>query len=196
MPPRLVLASTSPYRQAQLRRLGVTFTAVAPRYDEVPVPGLDARALIRAHARQKALCVRSLPALSDAWILAADQGAVIDSPQGPELLGKPGTLDTAVMQLLRLAGREHELRAAVVLALPDGRVLERESVILVRVRSLSEAEARAYVALDEPLDCAGSYRIEAAGPSILDYARGDDPTSIEGLPLMAVAAMLREAGLN
>ncbi len=189
LPFPLVLASTSRYRQAQLARLGLPFTAVKPPYDELPVAGLDATQLIVHHAREKAKAARLLPNGTESLILAADQGVVLDR----ELLGKPGTEPAAVAQLLRLAGREHALVTAVVLGLPDGRLLERLVPVTLRLRPLSEAEAQAYVAQDQPLDCAGSYRIEAAGPSLLEWARGDDPTAIEGLPMIAVAALLREA---
>lgn len=192
LPAPLVLASTSKYRRAQLERLGLPFSCVAPPYAEEPVPGLDARQLVDHHARQKALAVQQLPAHASAWVLGADQGVVLDEPAGAVLLGKPGSFDAAVQQLLRLAGRDHELRTAVVLALPQGPLLERVVTVRMRVRTLTRAEAEAYVARDQPLDCAGSYRIEAAGPLVLEAASGDDPTAIEGLPLLAVAALLRE----
>jgi hypothetical protein len=45
-----------------------------------------------------------------------------------------------------------------------------------------------------PFDCAGEYGIEDAGIHLLARIAGDDPTGIEGLPLMAVARMLRAVG--
>lgn len=192
LPAPLVLASTSKYRKAQLARLGLTFECVAPGYDEVPVEGLTATQLIGHHARHKALAVQGTH--PNAWILAADQGAILTQDDGTErLLGKPGTHEAAVAQLLDLAGRVHRLVTVVVLAVPGQGLAEREVTVQMRVRPLTQAEAEAYVAQDVPLDCAGSYRIEAAGPWLLEFARGDDPTAIEGLPLIAVAALLREA---
>lgn len=188
LPAPLILASTSKYRRAQLARLGVPFTCEAPPYAEVPVPGLDPAALVAVHAREKALSVQRL--YPEAWVLGADQGAVL----ADRLLGKPGSVDAAVSQLLDLAGQIHRLVTSVVLVLPDGRVLARETVVAMAMRPLTPAEARAYVEQDQPLDCAGSYRIEAAGPWLFDAARGDDPTAIEGLPLIAVAQLLRLAG--
>jgi len=185
----LVLASTSRYRQAQLARLGLPFAAVKPPHEELPIPGLGATQLIAHHAREKAKAVHALSNCAQRLVLAADQGVVLDQ----ELLGKPGTAQAAVEQLLRLAGREHALVTAVVLCLPDGRLLERLVPVALRLRPLSEVEAQAYVEQDQPLDCAGSYRIEGAGPSLLEWARGDDPTAIEGLPMIAVSQLLREA---
>ncbi len=189
LPAPLVLASTSKYRQAQLARLGVEFTAFAPPYDEPPVAGLEPRQLIEHHARQKAAAVRAVYPQADVWILAADQGVVLD---GAPLLGKPHTAENAVAQLLQLAGRSHELRTHVVLDTPH-RQWQETAVAQVRVRPLTRAEAEAYVARDQPLDCAGSYKIECAGPWLFEAITTEDPTAIEGLPLIAVARLLRLA---
>ncbi len=192
LPAPLVLASTSKYRQAQLQRLGVAFTAFAPPYAEDAVAGLDPRQLIDHHARQKALATRLAHPDKSAWILAADQGVVLQDNAGARLLGKPHTAENAVQQLLEMAGKTHELRTHVVLDVP-GHQWEETSVAQVRVRPLKRAEAEAYVARDKPLDCAGSYKIECAGPWLFDAIQTDDPTAIEGLPLIAVARLLRMA---
>jgi len=64
----------------------------------------------------------------------------------------------------------------------------------MRVRALSREEIERYVAHDECLDCAGSYKVEGLGIALFDTIEGQDFTAIEGLPLMGVAALLREAG--
>ncbi|MBI5609024.1 MAG: Maf-like protein [Deltaproteobacteria bacterium] len=193
LPVRLVLASTSRYRRAQLQRLGLTFAAVAPPYEELPRPGLDARQLIDHHAREKALALQAVSEYAGDWILAADQGVVVDGPGGARLLGKPGTVEAAVAQLLDLADKTHELRTTVALALPGRPVDVRTSSVQVTMRPMDRQWAERYVALDEPLDCAGSYKIEAGGPWVIAACHGSDPTAIEGLPLLLVVEMLREA---
>jgi len=193
LPQPLILASTSKYRQAQLRRLGVEFCCVSPQYPENPVAGLGPVDLVRHHARQKAMAVQALPEARNHLILAGDQAALLQTPSGLQLLGKPGTFDLAVEQLLQLSGKTHELLTCVVLLKPDGELLEREVVTQLTMRSFTAEEAAAYVSLDMPLDCAGSYKIECAGPSLFACIVGDDPTAIEGLPLIAVAEMLRLA---
>jgi septum formation protein len=50
------------------------------------------------------------------------------------------------------------------------------------------------VARCAPLDGAGGHRVEDAGIALFARIAGDDPTGIEGLPLMAVSRMLRAAG--
>lgn len=193
LPCPLILASTSRYRRAQLQRLGLAFECAAPDYDEPHLPNKTALELIQHHAREKAKAVAATPAGRESWVLAADQGVVLPNTQGGILLGKPGTYERAVEQLLTLAGRTHDLATAVVLHLPDGRAFERLVVVEMAMRPLSRAEAEAYVTADQPLDCAGSYKIESRGPWILQACRGDDPTAIEGLPLLAVTDLLRKA---
>lgn len=193
LPGPLLLASTSKYRKAQLARLGLPFACVAPPYDEQPVADLDAASLVVHHARQKADTAAAMPEAVGAWVLAGDQGVVLGEGSDAVLLGKPHTAERAVAQLLTLAGRWHALHTHVVLRLPDGRRFEHTEVVRMHVRPLSRAEAEAYVALDQPLDCAGSYKIEAGGPWILQACEGRDPTAIEGLPLLAVTALLRQA---
>ena len=66
----------------------------------------------------------------------------------------------------------------------------------VTFRRLSEAEAAHYVEIDDPLNCAGSFKWESLGISLFERLETQDPTSLEGLPLIALCALLREAGVD
>jgi septum formation protein len=59
---------------------------------------------------------------------------------------------------------------------------------------LSDVEIERYVNLDQPLDCAGSFKSERAGISLLESMTSNDPTAIIGLPLIALSRALRKAG--
>lgn len=190
----LVLASTSRYRRELLARLGVDFEALAPDFDEdaeAPHFAADApEAFALRLARGKA---RSLiGARSTAWILGADQIAVIDG----ELLHKPGTEAAAIDQLMRLRGRTHQLITGV--ALVDAATGAIEEVVdhqRLTMRRFSRAEAAAYIQSARPLDCVGAYRIEDAGIRLFAAIEGVDFTGIIGLPLLAVGRLLRSRGL-
>ena len=194
---RLVLASTSRYRAQLLERLEVPFEVAAPRFDEAAERPRFAElgdAGFALHlARGKAASLRN--AYPDAWLLAADQIGVLEGEGGPRLLGKPGTQEKAVAQLLAMSGRSHQLVTAVVLAPPEGPALESVDRQHLRMRAFAEAEARDYVARHRPLDSAGAYRIEDAGIRLFERIEGNDYTGIIGLPLLAVASLLRDAGL-
>lgn len=193
LPVPLVLASTSRYRRAQLLRLGVAFECIAPDYPEDPVPGIAPADLLLHHAVQKTHAAARQLQGRPAWILGGDQGALIDDGDGLELIGKPHTSEAAVAQLLRLAGRTHLLRTGVALRLPSGAVLTRVVDAHMTMRPLTRAHAESYVARDQPLDCAGSYRIESLGPWLFEQVECSDPTAIEGLPLLAVTALVGQA---
>ncbi|HKY14590.1 MAG TPA: Maf family protein, partial [Microthrixaceae bacterium] len=172
---RLVLASTSPYRHRLLIDAGIDHVVVAPSFDErglddeLATLGEDGLAL--ALARGKA---RSVGSQEGAWILAADQIAVLDGPVGSEMLTKPGTIERAVAQLARMAGREHRLVNGIVLLHPEtGRDLSAVDVHVVRMHEYDERAARAYVERHRPLDSVGAYRIEDDDGLIASIEGGD-----------------------
>ena len=191
---QLVLASTSRWRAQLLARLELPFTSAAPRFDERAedhrFAELGPQAFALHLARGKALSLVDEVG-AGAWILAADQLAVLDEPGGPELLHKPGTEARAVEQLMRLRGREHRLVTAVVLTrgAVEHHAIDEQRLTM---RSFPRAEAAAYVARHQPLDSVGAYHVEDAGIRLFERIEGDY-TGIIGLPLLAVCRLLRLA---
>lgn len=193
----LVLASTSAARRALLERLEVPFVVDAPDFDEAAhADRFDAMsdaefALMLARGKARSLAMRH----PDQWILAADQVAVLPGPPR-QRLDKPGREDVAVEHLVALSGRTHHLTTGVVLLHP-GRGEQHEAVDEQRLtlRAYDRAEAEAYVRRHRPLECAGSYRIEDAGIKLFERIEGQDFTGIMGLPLIAVAGLLRTVGV-
>ena len=185
----LILASTSVYRRRLLERLQLPFRSVAPGVDEAAMAGESAAALALRLAQEKALAVsRRFP---QAIVIGSDQTASLDGA----LLGKPGTESRARAQLAKCSGRSVMFQTAVAAA-QAGRILDRCRVDTeVVFRNLTADEIASYVALDKPLDCAGSFRWEGPGIRLFEALRSDDPTAIEGLPLISVARLLRGAGL-
>ncbi|MHC4390974.1 MAG: Maf family protein [Planctomycetota bacterium] len=201
-PPELILASTSRYRRALLERLQVPFRAIAPEaVDEEAAhrvePDPRKLAMRLAHAKADDVAQRH----PDAWVIGSDQvPALLPSPSDPggavELLTKPGTEEAAVQQLLRAQGRVMELITAVALVRAStGERRDALSVHTIRFRSLTEAQLREYVRREQPLDCAGAFKLEGLGSAILSSCSGDDFSGVIGLPLMKLAAMLEDAGI-
>ena len=85
--------------------------------------------------------------------------------------------------------------ALAVLNTRTGHVQQDAVPTEVRFRTLSDAEIVRYVDKERPLDCAGSAKSEGLGITLLDALRGDDPNALVGLPLIALARMLRNEGL-
>ncbi len=189
---QLILASTSPYRRALIERLGLACQAVPPPFEELrPGEIADPAELVATNALGKAgsLCER----YPEALIIGSDQVAVCED----EVLLKPGTESRAIEQLGRLAGREHTLMTAVtVIGASTGRAESACAINRMRMRPLSSEEIRAYVARERPVDCAGAYKSEGLGIALFEYLRGDDPTAIIGLPLIALGDLLSRFGVN
>ena len=95
----LILASTSRYRKALLEKLGLPFQCASPEVDETPLPGESADALVSrlAHAKASAIARQHDQGL----IIGSDQVCVCDG----RILGKPGTVDNAVAQLMMAQGK-------------------------------------------------------------------------------------------
>ena len=193
MSQRIILASTSPYRRALMKRLGLAFEVLAPPFDEEAakpaLAHLDVESLSLELARGKA---RSVSALHPAAIvIGSDQIATVDGAR----LDKFGMYALACAQLQRLRGRSHRLVTALVVSRGD-EVLEAVDVHTLFMRDLSDAQIDDYVRRDAPLDCAGSYKVESLGVALLERVVGQDATAIEGLPLMRLVRMLEQLGVR
>ena len=185
----LVLASTSRFRQALLGRLGVPFTAAAPDFEELAPPGLTPPQVAQAFARGKAESLARSHA--QALIVGSDQ---VLEHRG-EVLHKARDLAQAAEQLVRLQGDLHRLHTAVaVLDAASGRLVEELVTVELRMRALTRPQAERYVALDQPLGCAGGFTFEQRGVALFEAVRGEDDSAIVGLPLLALGRLLRAQG--
>lgn len=190
MPP-LVLGSTSRYRRELLARLRLPFDTETPRVDEAPRCGETPAALALRLALEKGREVAARR--PGAVVIGADQVCDLDG----EPLGKPGTHERAVAQLRRLSGRRAVFQTALAVLRPDtGFERALLAPVVVRFRTLSDAEIETYLRLEQPYDCAGSAKCETLGIALLEAIDSDDPTALVGLPLIRTAALLREAGID
>ena len=189
-PRHLVLASTSRYRRELLERFGLAFETSAPRCDEAPLPGEAPAATALRLSVTKAQSLRA--DFPDALIIGADQVA----SSGALRLGKPGTHGNATRQLRSLSGKAAQFDTAVTLL--DARSGKAESQVVgcrVQFRTLDDARIEAYLRREQPYDCAASAKAEGLGIALIERIDTEDPTSLIGLPLIALSAMLERAGL-
>ena len=131
-------------------------------------------------------------AFPDALIIGADQVASTDGLR----LGKPGDHDNAVRQLRLLSGRAAQFDTGLsLLDARDGKLQSRLVGCRVLFRTLDERRIEAYLRREKPYDCAGSAKAEGLGIALIERIDTEDPTSLVGLPLIALTAMLERAGL-
>ncbi len=185
--PAIILASSSAYRRGLLDRFLNNYEVITPDVDESNDQNLSPAELATYLARKKAEAV-AINA-REALIIGADQLAVLDD----QVLGKPGDHQKAVEQLLSASGKAVTFLTAVCILDPIARArYEHTDVTIVHFRQFDRRLAEAYLRLDEPYDCAGSFKIEGAGFVLFDAVKSDDPTALIGLPMIWVADRLRQ----
>jgi septum formation protein len=192
---RLVLASGSRVRADMLRAAGLDIT-VDPADVNEPDIEADCRrngmttpdvALALAAAKASRVAGRHPGAL----VIGADQMLDLDGVS----LRKPDDLAAAARTLARLAGRDHTLISAVVLA-RDGRVIWRHHASArLTMRPLDGDAIAEYLdrAGAAVLTSVGAYQLEGLGAQLFERIEGDYFT-ILGLPLLVLLDELRRRG--
>jgi septum formation protein len=173
-----------------LERLGLAFECADPQADESSPSGEApaAAALRLAEAKARAVASRFPQAL----IIGSDQVASCAGMR----LDKPGNHENALRQLTAMSGKTAQFDTAVaVLDAVSGRLLSRLVDCRVTFRVLSAEQIERYLRLEQPYDCAGSAKAEGLGIALIERIETDDPTSLIGLPLIALTGLLDQAGV-
>lgn len=186
----LILASSSPYRRQLLEKINLVVDVIAPNIDERVRPGESPSDLARRLSESKALAVAKQ---ANGIIIASDQVACVNDV----LLGKPGTASKAIEQLTLCSGQTVTFYTGLCLYNTETQTMQVTVVPFhVTFRTLSEQEIRNYIALESPLDCAGSFKSEGLGITLFECMQGNDPNALIGLPLIELCRMLRQEGIN
>jgi septum formation protein len=186
-PAPVILASSSVYRRQLLRRLLPDFECLSPDIDESRQGNESPPEMASRLAATKAqTCAAQRPG---AIIIGSDQVPAC----GDEILQKPGSHERARQQLQRCSGQAVIFYTAVSILGPNSHDTCIDKTI-VRFRDLSAAEIDHYLLLDKPYDCAGSFKVESRGVMLFESIESQDPTGLQGLPLIWVAGKLRELG--
>lgn len=193
---KVILASQSPYRKSLLGRLGIEFEALAPQIDE---DDLKAQLLAKGNAPIE-LCQKLAEAKAESIFKSYPEAIVIGSDQlvdfKGQIIGKAHSIDRAVKQLLEMQNQEHRLLTSVAIFTPASQTpYTWINQAKLKMRPLSEAQVINYVNQDNPVDCAGSYKLEKGGIQLFEQIECSDWTAIEGLPLIEVSRILSLQGI-
>lgn len=202
---QIILASKSPYRIAQLKDFGLKFRAVRPSIDEEQLKAYFFRNMKRPasksdlvdphlpHRLSRFLASKKAESLApqypDHVIVGADQ---LVSFSG-EVMGKPKTPSRAETMLKKMSGKPHELITSLCV-ISHGKSYRRTVTAKIYLRKLADEEIKLYVKRDNPVDCAGAYKFEMSGLSLVERMSVTDPSSLIGLPLIALHKILRTLG--
>ncbi|WP_462158107.1 Maf family protein [Pseudoalteromonas sp. GB56] len=180
-----ILASSSPFRQQLLKKIIPEFSHFAPDIDESPLPNETLQQLVLRLALEKAKVAHTL--YNSGIVIGSDQVAL----HRGEILGKPHTAENAHKQLARFSGEKVVFLTS--LALLDLETGKNEVIVEpfeVYFRQLTDAQISNYIAKEQPLNCAGSFKSEGLGICLFEALKGDDPNALVGLPLLRLNKML------
>lgn len=189
----IVLASTSPTRQAMLRSAGLDFTAAAPQVDE--------RALVAAHPewQPREVALRLAEAKAEEVSSRQPASVTVGADQvlalGPQLYSKPRDTGDCRRQLQELRGKTHLLISAVVCARHGNVTWSHVAEARLTMRDFSDDFLEHYLAKigSDCTSSVGGYKIEGIGLQLFETVDGDHFT-ILGLPLLPLLAHLRHTG--
>jgi len=188
---RIILASSSPFRKALLERLQLTFDTTSADIDESRHDNESPSKLVQRLARTKANVIAEKTL--DSIIIGSDQVAVCEN----QILGKPGNFQKAVEQLKFLSGKRVCFHTGLcVISTHDAKIQTDEVKFYVGFRDLSESMIQNYLTKEPAFNCAGSFKSEGLGITLLSRMQGSDPTALIGLPLIRLREMLEEAGVD
>lgn len=189
MHPDLILASSSPYRRRLLDRLGLLFSTATPAVDERPAAGETAQQLVKRLSTAKAGAIALI--YPHSIIIGSDQTADLNG----QLLGKPGTTANAREQLAQCSGQAVTFHTGLHVISPNSTDF-RSVETRVRFRKLSSEQIAQYVKSEQPLNCAGSFKIERRGIALFEEVTSSDPSALIGLPLIALTDILLKIGYD
>ena len=174
-----------------LDRLQLDYECHAPDIDESQVDGEDAVAYVKRLAEAKAQEIaQQHPA---AVVIGSDQCALLEN----RILGKPGNHEKALQQLRDAQGKSVVFHTGVCVKCLDSGFSDVEDVpFTVEFRSLSDSQLEHYLRVEQPYQCAGSFKAEAYGSVLFSRMHGDDPSALIGLPLIRLVQMLEAAGVE
>lgn len=189
--PKLLLASSSPYRRQLLQKLALPFSCQSPNIDETPLPGEAPQQLVERLAIAKAQALAA--AHPEHLIIGSDQVASFNG----KILGKPGGFSQAYQQLAQCSGQTVRFYTGLCL-LNTAQQRQQSSIETYQVhfRLLSEQQIQNYLEREQPYDCAGSFKCEGLGISLFESLSGQDPNTLVGLPLIALIRMLNKEGID
>ena len=180
---KIILASSSSYRQSILKKLHIPFFSVAPDIDESSVSTESISDQVERLAKRKALTIATQKAYINSYVIGSDQLACFDG----QVLGKPGSFATAKQQLLMFSGQTVRFYTGLCLVHSAKNQLSHiVETFDVTFKNLTESQISTYLQIEQPYDCAGSFKCEGLGIALFESLDGRDPNTLIGLPLIAL----------
>lgn len=188
---QFTLASSSIYRQSLLKKLHINFDAISPEIDESELKDESVQQQVQRLAVNKAQTISRLKPGN--YVIGSDQLASFNKQK----LGKPGNLAQATKQLRLLSGRTVQFYTGLCVAHQQSQQLvSLVEKYEVTFRQLTEEQIFTYLNVEQPFDCAGSFKSEGLGIALFESMHGRDPNSLIGLPLIGLIDLFSQLNID
>lgn len=185
---QIVLASASPRRKELLELMGLEFTILPSKKEELitkQIPG----EVVEELAAQKAENVAQMLE-QEAVVIGSDTIVVCDG----EIMGKPADEAAAFEMLGKLQGRTHEVYTGVAVIVKEKDKITKDifhKKAEVTVHAMSDEEIWGYIHQGESMDKAGAYGIQGSFAVFVDEIKGEYNTVL-GLPIAGLYQLLKK----
>lgn len=186
---QIILGSSSQSRKALMQRLEIPFETLVPNISEKSKENENSMDLVRRLAYEKYLAV-SERTQKDAVIICSDQ--VLSSPEhGHIIIGKPRNHDEAFSILSSCQSMDRVFHTSLfMINTKTQKTFETVVSTHVRFRRLDDTSIHHYIKKTKPFFAAGGIVAESIGIALFEHIQANDPTAIQGLPLISVCTGL------
>ena len=192
----LILASSSPFRKAILEKLRIDFKTASPDINESRENGESPFNLVNRLSKEKALEVAKS---HSGLIIASDQVATLGNGnnEDDEIFSKPGSHENAFLQLKKSSGKTITFLTGLALLNTETlKIQTHVELFKVTFKQLSDNQILSYLNKEDVLNCAGSFKSEGLGIALFSNMKGNDPSSLIGLPTIQLVKMLAKENFH
>ena len=192
----LILASSSPFRKAILEKLLIDFETASPDINESRKKGESPFNLVNRLSKEKALEVGKS---HSGLIIGSDQVATLGNGNNEEdeIFTKPGSNENAFLQLKKSSGKTITFLTGLALLNTETlKIQTHVELFKVTFKQLSDNQILSYLNKEDVLNCAGSFKSEGLGIALFSNMKGNDPSSLIGLPTIQLIKMLAKENFH
>ena len=189
---QLILGSSSTARAGVLSQLKMPFKTVSPDIDETIYKDESATSLVQRLGVEKAEAV-SKQTPEDSIIITGDQVLSVEG----DIFGKPHTQEKAYEHLCYFSGKSATFYSSICVY--NNHTKQHQLAVCpttIAFKQLTTTQIKRYIKLEKPLQCAGCFKAEGLGISLISTMQSSDPTAILGLPLLTLCNMLEQENID
>jgi len=190
---KIILATSSPYRQEAFGFLGVDFESEGSKVDESQIERTNPEELVKQLSKLKAEAVAKNH--SDAIVIGMDSVGYFNG----RILEKPKSKEEAFQRLKNLSGKNHEFYTGIYMVntstqATTSKVVKSE----IFMRELSESEINRYLDQDPYYNtyALGYDPLKNISSSFIQKLVGSYNNVLRGIPLEVLPEMLSRVGHN